>query len=302
MNILQSKKHQSLLELLLKFNTKKKRIKVNYSLEEIIEICQETTNILLTEPNILKLKSPIIVVGDIHGNFNDLIKIFESCGYPPTVNYLFLGDYIDRGKNNVEVIVLLFILKINYPNSIYLLRGNHEDEQVCICYGFFDECKKFTTKQKLVFDTFTKTFDCLPIAAIIEDKAFCIHGGISPKLNSLDTIINLQRPIKIQPNSLINDLLWSDPFITECNGWETNPRGRGYLYGKDKVEEFLSKYNYDIIIRGHQVFEKGYKHLFNNHLLSLFSCSNPFSTSNNSFAILLFDSKLNKNIKTFKIE
>lgn len=124
--------------------------------------------------------------GDVHGQFTDLLRLFECGGFPPESNYLFLGDYVDRGKNSIETICLLLAYKIKFPDNFFLLRGNHECASINRIYGFYDECKRrFSVR---LWKTFTDCFNCLPVAAVIDDKILCMHGGLSPELESLDQI------------------------------------------------------------------------------------------------------------------
>lgn len=147
--------------------------------------------------------------GDIHGQFDELCKIFQIGGMPNNSRYLFLGDYVDRGDKQLETICLLFAYKIAYPKTFFLLRGNHESAEVCSTYGFLTECLRVF--DKAIFDLFISTFDTMPVAAIVANKMFCVHGGISSKLKSLDQIRNLSRPTSVPQVGLLCDLLWSDP-------------------------------------------------------------------------------------------
>lgn len=141
--------------------------------------------------------------GDIHGQFNDLLRLFESCGYPPKFNYLFLGDYVDRGKQSIETISMLFAFKIKYKDNIFLLRGNHESEIINKSYGFLDECKR-RFSQKL-FKSFNDSFNFLPIAAVVNNKILCMHGGLSPELHSLNQINEIRRPTEIPEKGIIRN-------------------------------------------------------------------------------------------------
>lgn len=124
-----------------------------------------------------------------------MLRLFESGGYPPKANYLFLGDYVDRGKQSIETICLLMAYKIKWPENFFMLRGNHESEIVNRLYGFFDECKRrYGVK---LFRNFTDMFNWLPVAAIIDNKIFCIHGGLSPELEKVEQILKITRPTEV---------------------------------------------------------------------------------------------------------
>jgi serine/threonine-protein phosphatase PP1 catalytic subunit len=205
---------------------------------------------------LLHLTAPIQVVGDIHGQFPDLIRLFKKGGFPPDQKYLFLGDYVDRGRQSVETIILLLCFKIKYPNKIYLLRGNHECATINRIYGFYDECKrKFSMK---LWKVFSECFNILPVSAVIENKIFCTHGGISPDLNGISQIEKIKRPQEVPEEGVLCDLLWSDP-EEGLEGWENNERGVSYIFGEDCVGKFLSDNDLDLICRAHQVVEEGYE-------------------------------------------
>jgi len=192
----------------------------------------------------------IDVSGDVHGQYSDLLRLFEYGGLPPEANYLFLGDYVDRGKQSLETICLLLAYKIKYPENFFLLRGNHECASINRIYGFYDECKRrFNVR---LWKTFTECFNCLPVAALVDEKILCMHGGLSPDLLNLDQIRNLQRPTDVPDTGLLCDLLWSDP-SKEVQEWGMNDRGVSYTFGADKVSEFLQKHDLDLVCRAHQV-------------------------------------------------
>lgn len=240
--------------------------------------------IIAKDSILLKLNAPLKICGDIHGQFLDLLRLFDLCGYPPKSRYLFLGDYVDRGRRGLEVINLLFALKIKYPTSIYLLRGNHESEIISKVYGFHQEIVERFNSSKL-WRTLTKTFCWLPMAAIVENSIFCCHGGISPSLmkprvKSLnDEFKNIRRPFEVPREGLICDLVWADPMdqtdpaITP-QGWKRSTRGCSWQFGFDIVESFLNKFNLDLIVRAHQVVEDGYEFYCNRQLLTVFTA--PF--------------------------
>lgn len=165
-------------------------------------------------------------------------------------NYLFLGDYVDRGKQSIETICLLLAYKIKYKENFFLLRGNHECASINRIYGFYDECKRRYNVR--LWKTFTECFNCLPVAALIDEKILCMHGGLSPDLKNLDQIRNIARPIDVPDQGLLCDLLWADP-DKDIQGWGENDRGVSYTFGADTVTEFLKKHDLDLICRAHQV-------------------------------------------------
>lgn len=238
---------------------------------EIVAICQASRDIFLSQPTLIELSPPVKIVGDVHGQYSDLIRLFEMCGFPPASNYLFLGDYVDRGKQSLETFLLLLCYKIKYPENFFLLRGNHECANVTRVYGFYDECKRRCNIK--TWKTFVDVFNCLPIAAIVASKIFCVHGGLSPSLQSMDDIKALQRPTDVPDYGLLNDLLWSDPSDTALD-WEDNERGVSFCFGKAIINEFLVRYDMDLICRAHMVVEDGYEFWNDRTLVTVFSAPN----------------------------
>jgi serine/threonine-protein phosphatase PP1 catalytic subunit len=223
---------------------------------EIEGLCVMMRTILLEQPMLLELQAPIQICGDTHGQFNDLLSIFRLFGQPGDRNYLFLGDYVDRGKQSLECICLLMAHKIKHPNNFFLLRGNHEASELNKLYGFYDECKRRMSLRawKLISDT----FNCYPIAAVVGGRIFCVHGGLSPLIKHLSCLNAIKRPIEPLSNKIISDMLWSDP-KPAAEGWSDNmERGISYYYGRNVVELFLTKNDFDLICRSHQVVEEGY--------------------------------------------
>jgi serine/threonine-protein phosphatase PP1 catalytic subunit len=206
---------------------------------EIRYLCNKAREIFISQPILLELEAPIKVCnlnllatayevdsvcrcllltllpqicGDIHGQYYDLLRLFEYGGFPPEANYLFLGDYVDRGKQSLETICLLLAYKIKYPENFFILRGNHECASINRIYGFYDECKRrYNIK---LWKTFTDCFNCLPIAAIIDEKIFTMHGGLSPDLNSMEQIRRVMRPTDVSlphPPAFLTCLPWFPP-------------------------------------------------------------------------------------------
>ena len=238
---------------------------------EIQAICHRARECFLSQPALLELDAPVKVVGDVHGQYTDLIRMFEMCGFPPTANFLFLGDYVDRGKQSLETILLLLCYKIKFPENFFLLRGNHECANVTRVYGFYDECKRRCNVK--IWKTFIDCFNTLPIAAIVAGKIFCVHGGLSPALSQMDDIRNIARPTDVPDYGLLNDLLWSDPAEMEQD-WEANERGVSYCFGKRVISDFLATHDFDLVCRAHMVVEDGYEFFSDRVLVTVFSAPN----------------------------
>ena len=251
--------------------------------------------IFMEQPVFIELDSPINICGDTHGQFYDLLRLFDYGGEPPKANYLFLGDYVDRGKNSIETISLLFAYKIRYKENFFLLRGNHESENINKIYGFFDECKRrYSVK---LWKLFSDCFNSLPIAALINDKIICMHGGLSPDLTSLEQLKKIVRPTEIPDAGLLCDLLWSDPDKLST-GWGENERGVSVTFSPQVVEEFLEKHDLDLVCRAHQVVENGYEFFANRQLVTLFSAPNYCGEFDNAGALMTIDETL---VGSFKI-
>lgn len=222
--------------------------------------------------NKIKFHIHLHTTGDIHGQFDELRHIFEVGGMPANTKYLFLGDYVDRGPRQLETICLLLAFKVRYPQSFHMLRGNHEDSGTCSFFGFLDECMMRLSKE--VFDTFVSVFECMPIAAIVERKMFCVHAGISPELHDLNQIRNIPRPIKVPASGLLCDLLWSDPDIATVTWQQNYRRGVSWLFGPQPIMDFLKKFNFEVIVRAHEVVAEGFQFFLGMHLVTIFSTSN----------------------------
>ncbi|KAH0451564.1 hypothetical protein IEQ34_018863 [Dendrobium chrysotoxum] len=229
--------------------------------------------VFLSQPNLLELEAPIKICGDIHGQYSDLLRLFEYGGLPPQANYLFLGDYVDRGKQSIETICLLLAYKIKYPENFFLLRGNHECASINRIYGFYDECKRrFNVR---LWKVFIDCFNCLPVAALIDEKILCMHGGLSPVLKNLDQIRNIARPADVPDQGLLCDLLYGPILIK--------------ILKADKVGEFLQKHDLDLICRAHQVVEDGYEFFANRQLVTIFSAPNYCGEFDNAGTMMSVD-------------
>ncbi|EQB60448.1 hypothetical protein NAPIS_ORF01992 [Vairimorpha apis BRL 01] len=238
---------------------------------EVQNLCKLAIEVFIKEPNVINVNGPVTVCGDIHGQFYDLIELFKVGGLPPFTNYLFMGDYVDRGYHSVETLSLLLCLKIKHPNRIFLLRGNHESRQITQVYGFYDECmRKYSTVN--VWKYFTDLFDFLPISAIINNDTFCCHGGLSPAFETIDQLNKIDRKVEVPHEGVMCDLLWSDP--DENKGWGISPRGAGFTFGPDVTSQFNEKNNLKMICRAHQVVMDGYSWNHNKHCVTIFSAPN----------------------------
>ncbi|SCU97034.1 LADA_0H04060g1_1 [Lachancea dasiensis] len=234
-------------------------------------ICARARELFLEQPSLLRLQAPIKIVGDVHGQFTDLMRILRLSGVPPDTSYLFLGDYVDRGKQSLETMLLLLCYKIKFPDRFFMLRGNHESANVTKMYGFYDECKRrLSTKSWKVF---VDVFNSLPLAAIVQEKIFCVHGGISPHLKDMRQIERIARPTDIPDEGLMTDLLWSDPDLQDSD-WSVNDRGVSVTFGKRNLLEFCSRFNFDLVVRGHMVVEDGYEFFARKKLVTVFSAPN----------------------------
>ena len=276
---------------------------------KIVEACQA---ILQQEPNVLSLEEPLTVVGDIHGQYYDLVKLLEIGGDPQEQPYLFLGDYVDRGCFSCECLLTLYALKVCYPTSIYLLRGNHEGRHLTSYFSFKAECYfKYTPE---FYDACMLSFDRLPLAATVGDRYFCVHGGLSPEVMHIEEISYLHRFRDIPSSGAMCDLLWSDPhwdvenpsapsasgydfstssfFETEAIFTPNQARGCSFIFNFACLYQFISTNDLLCLIRAHEAQEDGYK-LYRPHpnthfpaMLSLFSAPNYCDSYDNKGAIL----------------
>ncbi|VDD77828.1 unnamed protein product [Mesocestoides corti] len=262
---------------------------------ELTNLCNFMPDLLMEDPVVvdIELTTPIYVLGDIYGQFGDLLRVFMLLGYPPEKTYLFLGNYINRGSRSIETLALLYALKLRFPKHVYLLRGNHECPHISRHYGFFDECVKRYNRR--LWRAFVTTFDYLPLIAVIEEKVFCCHSGMSPSVqysgvSSLqefrDYVAKLTpRPTEINTSILMTHYTWSEP-DHEIASWEQNPAGLAYLYGPLVVSDFCDKLNIQQIIRSNELLEKGYEFFSDQRLLTIFSVPNYLGTFTNDGALV----------------
>ncbi|KAH9465379.1 hypothetical protein Pst134EA_013265 [Puccinia striiformis f. sp. tritici] len=250
----------------------------------IKEICEKTKELLMRESNVVHISAPVTVVGDIHGQFYDLIEIFRIGGFCPDTNYLFLGDYVDRGLFSVETISLLTCLKLRYPDRVQLIRGNHESRAVTQTYGFYAECvRKYGSPS--VWTYFTDMFDFLTLSVVIEDRIFCVHGGLSPSIHCIDQIKVIDRFREIPHEGPMADLVWSDP-DPDKEDFAISPRGAGYTFGAQVVKKFLTINDMHHILRAHQLCMEGFSVLYDDRLSTVWSAPNYCYRCGNMASIL----------------
>ena len=260
-------------------------------------LCEKAKEIFIEESNVQNVSAPVIICGDIHGQIYDLLELFKKGGDIPNSRYIFMGDYVDRGYNGVEVLELLLALKIKYPEHITLLRGNHESRQICFAYGFYEEItRKYGNAN--AWEYFTDLFDYLPLAALVEGKIFCVHGGLSPYISTVDQIRLINRKMEIPREGVFCDLMWSDPDDIET--WIISCRGAGWIYGWKVVDEFTHINGLELICRAHQLVMEGFKYWFEKkNLCTVWSAPNYCYRCGNKASILKISQDLSRTIDYF---
>lgn len=264
---------------------------------ELKQLCDKVCEILIEEGNVQSVPSPTTVAGDIHGQFYDLEELFRTGGFPPDTRYVFMGDFVDRGYYSLETFTRLMTLKAKYPDRIVLLRGNHETRQITQVYGFYDECQnKYGNANAWRYCC--KVFDLLSVAALIDGKVLCVHGGLSPDVGTLDQIRTIDRNKEIPHEGAFCDLVWSDP--DDVQNWAISPRGAGYLFGAKVTKEFIEINKLELICRAHQLVQEGYKYMFpDENLVTVWSAPNYCYRCGNVASILAFDESGGREAKLF---
>lgn len=244
-----------------------------FELNTVRSLIQKAVEIFSGQSTLLKIPAPTVIIGDIHGNICDLIHILQKFqDYKTTDTMLFLGDYVDRGFHSVEVIILLLALVCKYPQNVFMIRGNHEFSHINRMYGFYDEIS-FAFHQTEIWQEFQTVFSWMPLAAVVGEKIFCVHGGLSPEIKSLEQIANISRPIANYENApLISDLVWSDPH-DNVSMYAENHRGSGVLFGVNAIKSFLTSVGLKLMIRAHQCVADGFLTFAQNTGVTVFSSS-----------------------------
>ena len=265
--------------------------------KEVKFLIEKAKEILSKESNVQFVPCPVTVCGDIHGQFYDLLELFKIGGKCPETNYLFMGDYVDRGYYSVESVSLLLCLKVRYPNRIYMTRGNHESRQVTQAYGFYDECMRKYDNNPEIWKYFTDLFDFLPLTATVENKIFCLHGGLSPSIETLDGVRLIDRFQEVPHDGSMCDLLWSDP--EERSGFAVSQRGAGYVFGEDVSNEFCQKNGLTMISRAHQCTQSGYEWCHKEKVCTIFSAPNYCYRCANEAAFMEVDENMSTSFYRF---
>ncbi|QLG71944.1 hypothetical protein HG535_0C02960 [Zygotorulaspora mrakii] len=265
---------------------------------EMKQLCEMVKELLMEESNIQPVQTPVTVCGDIHGQFHDLLELFRTAGgFPDHINYIFLGDYVDRGYYSLETFSLLMCLKVKYPSRITLVRGNHESRQITQVYGFYEEClNKYGSTT--VWKYCCQVFDFLTLAAIIDGKILCVHGGLSPEIRMLDQIRVLSRAQEVPHEGGFSDLLWSDPDNVEA--WQVSPRGAGWLFGSKVAHEFNHVNGLNLVARAHQLVMEGFKYHFpEKDVVTVWSAPNYCYRCGNVASVMKVEEDLEPSFKIF---
>mmetsp|Transcript_16797 Transcript_16797/g.47360 ORF Transcript_16797/g.47360 Transcript_16797/m.47360 type:complete len:311 (+) Transcript_16797:191-1123(+) len=260
-------------------------------------LCDIVVEYLLEESNVQPVSSPVTICGDIHGQFYDLKELFRTGGDLPNTHYVFMGDFVDRGYYSLETFTLLLALKARWPDKITLLRGNHESRQITTVYGFYDESQQKYGSAN-VWKHCCRVFDYLTIAAIVDGRVLCVHGGLSPDIRTLDQIRTIPRAQEIPHDGPFCDLMWSDPEDIET--WAISPRGAGWLFGSRVTAEFNHVNGLELICRAHQLVQEGLKYMFEEkNLVTVWSAPNYCYRCGNIASILTFDEDMERKPKFF---
>jgi len=261
-------------------------------LEELLLLVQAATAQLRREPNVLKLTDPVTIVGDLHGQYFDLLKMLEIGGEPGPTQYVFLGDYVDRGLYSTEVVLLLYALKLRFPDKVWLLRGNHETRATTQAFSFQEEVlRKYDAS---AYEAIMDSFDALPLACVINGRFLGLHGGLGPELQDVGALGRLDRFAEPEAGAAL-DALWADP--SDADGPDFYPndsRGCSHYFTFAGTRRFLERTSLMGIIRAHEAQMEGFRmhHTCGEtgfpSVITVFSAPNYCGTYGNKGAILQF--------------
>uniref|UniRef100_A0A0N5BNN8 Serine/threonine-protein phosphatase n=1 Tax=Strongyloides papillosus TaxID=174720 RepID=A0A0N5BNN8_STREA len=268
------------------------------SCEEVISLIYFSIKPIMADGTLIEVDGPAKIFGDIHGQYQNFHQLLDITGRIPTIKCVFLGDYVDRGPQSLEVICYLLALKCRYPDKCFMVRGNHETPSVNRIYGFYNECgMKYSIG--LWWD-FQSLFNRLPMAVLINKRIFCMHGGLSPELTNYDTIRTTFRPVEPPESGYLTDLIWSDP-TNKGDGWYYSTRGISCAFGKGVVEAASKIMGFDLVVRAHQVVQEGYEVMMGKNLITVFSAPNYCGQFCNAAAVVCIDEKMQVSIQQLKI-
>jgi len=264
---------------------------------DLTALFRAATELLYQEGTIMTVHEPVTVCGDVHGQFYDVLKLLEVGGDPGDTRYLFLGDYVDRGYYSIATFALLLAYKVKYPQSFFMLRGNHECRQVNQMYGFYEEVVNMFGHPG-PYKLCNEVFDMLPMAAVIGGKIFCVHGGLSPEIRLVEQIALHERGVEVPSSGPISDLCWSDP--DDIEEWGVNQRGAGVLFGRRPTLEFLNNNKLTMMARAHQLAAEGYEWRFDEHLVTVWSAPNYMYRSGNKASVMVVSEDLKCRFDVFE--
>lgn len=272
------------MEKLLEHYKDRKLLHRRYAFQILVDIRQY----FMSQPTLVDIDVPdgnkFTICGDIHGQYYDLMNIFELNGTPSKENpYLFNGDFVDRGSFSVECIFVLFGFKLLYPDHFFMSRGNHESENMNKMYGFEGEVKaKYSAN---MVDLFTEVYNWLPLCHCINERIIVMHGGLFSKDDvTLDDIRKTERNRQPPDEGIMCELLWSDP--QPMFGRAPSKRGVGCQFGPDVTRKFISTNKLDYVVRSHEVKDNGYEITHDGKCITVFSAPNYCDSMGNKGAFI----------------
>ena len=239
--------------------------------ELLVKLLEKTKYAFQKDGQIIRVNGKFVIVGDLHGHVLDLARIVQKYGLPPKTKYIFLGDLVDRGEFGIEVTTIIYAWKVLYPESVYIIRGNHEFDAICKEGGFYKEVMTAFNDTN-IFEKYCETFSFTPLLCVLNEIFLCVHGGIGPDFKQITDVKKIKYPIRELNGGLIDEILWSDP-LESIDDFEVSQRGTGYFYGDVSTSQFLDNNNLKAIIRGHTPVKSGVEVMFNDHIYTVHSAS-----------------------------